>query len=89
MPLSRSLPTIYFVRHGETDWNKQGLIQGSLDVELNARGHGQSLAVAKALGEIRSELAGFKLVVSPQIRAQQTAYYIAAALGVHLPSITC
>ena len=35
MATDPALPIIY-VRHGETDWNAQGLIQGSIDTELNA-----------------------------------------------------
>ena len=32
--MSKERPPIYFVRHGETDWNVQGLIQGWTDIEL-------------------------------------------------------
>ena len=48
------MPTakIYFVRHGETDENRQGLIQGQLDTELNAIGLEQSEAVAKELQSV-------------------------------------
>ena len=41
--------TIYVLRHGETDWNRQGLIQGWTDTPLNERGHVQARAVAQAL----------------------------------------
>jgi broad specificity phosphatase PhoE len=83
-----NLPTIYFIRHGETDWNKQGLIQGALDVELNALGHQQAQAVAHALNDKRIELRGFNFYVSPQIRAQQTMSYVAAALAKPMFEIT-
>lgn len=79
--LLNNLPTIYFVRHGETEWNKQGLIQGTLDIELNDLGRQQAKAVAEALAEKRDELVGFHFVVSPQLRAKQTMGYIADALG--------
>jgi broad specificity phosphatase PhoE len=81
MPLN-NLPIIYFIRHGETDWNKQGLIQGSIDTDLNDHGIEQAKAVAAALAQKREVLFGFEFVVSPQKRAQQTMGYIASALGI-------
>ena len=70
--MNRSLPPIIFVRHGETDWNKQGLIQGSIDTDLNATGRSQAEAVALALLNLREELMLFDFIVSPQRRAQET-----------------
>ncbi len=41
---------IYFVRHGETDWNREQRLQGNLDVYLNkAAGIGQVRALAHRL----------------------------------------
>lgn len=77
--LNKNLPTLYFVRHGETNWNKQGLIQGTHDVELNANGVGQANALAAALSTKQAELQYFDFVVSPQVRAQQTMQIIADA----------
>ena len=77
---SNSPPAIVFVRHGETDWNKQGLVQGSVDTELNQTGRQQAQAVAKLLTMRRNEWAGFDIIVSPQWRARQTADYILQAL---------
>jgi broad specificity phosphatase PhoE len=72
---------IVFVRHGETDWNRQGLIQGSIETDLNATGHAQAKAVAALLAVRKSAWAEFDIVVSPQARARQTASYILEALG--------
>ena len=36
-------PTIYYIRHGETDWNAQGRLQGEQDVPLNDLGRRQSI----------------------------------------------
>ena len=84
MPLNRPLPTIYFVRHGETDWNRLGLVQGSFETDLNAHGQQQAQDVARALSEKHQELAGFQYVCSPQRRAQQTMGYITTALDVSM-----
>lgn len=79
--LQNNLPPIYFIRHGETDWNKQGLIQGSVETELNDRGRSQAQDLATALLQKQEELFSFQFVVSPQKRAQQTMDYIASTLG--------
>lgn len=40
---------IYIVRHGETEWNAEGRIQGHTDVGLTDRGRDQARAVARRL----------------------------------------
>jgi len=39
----------YFLRHGETGWNKEGRTQGQLDSQLNETGLAQAEAAGKAL----------------------------------------
>jgi len=78
--VSNHRPPIYFVRHGETDWNVQGLIQGWTDIPLNEKGHHQAKSVARALAAM-PELTEAHFVVSPLLRARQTMGYIAAALS--------
>ena len=79
--MSKQRPPIYFVRHGETDWNVQGLIQGWTDTPLNPRGHIQARAVAQALTRVPEFSPGFAFAVSPLQRARQTMGYIAQALS--------
>ena len=60
---------IYLVRHGETDWNQAGLLQGQTDIALNAQGLEQAREAAERLKEIPFEIA----FCSPLIRAKRTA----------------
>jgi broad specificity phosphatase PhoE len=80
-----SVPII-FVRHGETDWNAQGLIQGSIDTDLNDKGRTQARSVAALLASRNIPWTEYQIIVSPQRRAQQTAEYILNALGRTDPS---
>ena len=64
---------IYLVRHGETDWNEQGRLQGREDIPLNASGRNQAIACGVALSE-----AGFTAIYSsPLSRAMETAKELA------------
>ena len=44
--------TYFFVRHGQTDWNVQGKIQGHTDISLNDRGRQQAAALKRLLRDI-------------------------------------
>jgi broad specificity phosphatase PhoE len=39
-------------RHGETEWNAKGKLQGQLDIPLNSRGHRQAMEVARLLRNV-------------------------------------
>ena len=69
-------PTIYYLRHGETEWNVLGRLQGTRDIPLNARGRGQAVQAGGILADIfRSEgrdKADLAYVSSPLGRARQT-----------------
>jgi 2,3-bisphosphoglycerate-dependent phosphoglycerate mutase len=43
---------VYLVRHGETQANRDGVIQGQLDTELNAEGVEQARRTADALENV-------------------------------------
>ena len=60
---------IYFVRHGETIWNKEKKIQGRSDIPLNEYGKELGMITAKALKDIPFDI----VYSSPLIRAKETA----------------
>jgi probable phosphoglycerate mutase len=73
---------IGLVRHGETDWNATGRIQGQTDIPLNEAGIRQARALADRL---KSEDRIWDAVVSSDLkRARETARVLADALGVPL-----
>jgi len=74
---------IYIVRHGETDWNKKGLAQGSRnDIELNEDGKSQALKLGEYLKNNRINDKNFDLILSsPLKRTMETAIIIAEQIG--------
>ncbi len=65
-----SAPTLLLVaRHGETAWNAEGRIQGQIDVPLSATGHGQAIALARAIADRRFDA----IYASDLERVRQTA----------------
>jgi 2,3-bisphosphoglycerate-dependent phosphoglycerate mutase len=69
--------TFLIVRHGETDWNVAGRLQGWCDSPLTATGRAQAAAVAARLAAEPIDA----LVASDLGRTQETAAPIAAGLG--------
>jgi probable phosphoglycerate mutase len=65
-----------FLRHGETDWNAQGLSQGQVEVPLNENGRAQAALAAAKLA--RHGIA--TIVCSPLGRAQETAHIVSTVL---------
>ncbi len=73
---------IFLVRHGQTDWNKNHVIQGQhTDVPLNETGIQQAKDRAKAFKDFKFD----KIYTSPLKRAKQTAQIIAEACGMEEP----
>ena len=70
--------TLLLVRHGQTEWNAAGLMQGQTPhVPLTERGHAQSAAAAGQL----ADLGPGALISSDLLRARQTAEHCATASG--------
>lgn len=73
---------IYVIRHGQTDWNVSGRLQGSRDISLNAVGRRQARSNGEALklllGDEPSE---FDYVASPLSRTRETMEIMRAAMG--------
>ena len=76
-----------FVRHGQTDWNREGRIQGGTEIPLNERGRAQARANGRKLAGL--ELPGdVPFFVSPMDRAQETARLVRAEMGLALDEFT-
>jgi len=70
---------VFIVRHGETEWNARGWLQGRSEVALSEVGHAQAVRAAAALAGLVTPDA--VLVSSPLSRAHDTGLALAAALG--------
>lgn len=66
----------WFLRHGETDWNAEGLSQGQTDIPLNKVGLMQAARAARSMASTRITT----IVASPLSRARVTAEAVAATL---------
>lgn len=80
------MPTIYYVRHGQTEWNAAGRFQGHQDIPLNDLGKSQAVRSGELLDDIlaRDEHDPKKIpfVSSPLGRARNTMELLRGALNV-------
>src|SRR6516225_4759854 len=79
------MPVLYFVRHGETEFNVQGRLQGRRDTVLNAHGRRQATECGAFLKALfvrdRKRPEQFDYVSSPLKRARETMEVVRATLG--------
>ena len=73
--------TVYFVRHGQTDWNAEGRLQGQTDTDLNDIGRVQAIGNGALLARLVNEPSNFDFVASPMRRTRQTMELIRQAMG--------
>jgi len=73
---------ICLVRHGETEWNVRGILQGARDIPLNETGRAQ----AARTGQVLSVLKWDRVFTSHLSRAYDTGAAIAAACGLPAPT---
>lgn len=68
----RTVLKLYFIRHGETEWNAENRMQGRLDSGLTLKGKND----ARLLGERLKNTAFERIISSPSIRTLETARLI-------------
>ena len=68
--------TLYYLRHGETDWNVEGRLQGGRDIPLNARGREQAVHCGEILRDLFAregiKTTDLDFICSPLGRARET-----------------
>jgi probable phosphoglycerate mutase len=69
LPEAGTGPRLLLVRHGETDWNREGRFQGQIDIPLNSNGLAQAEAARRFLARVPIQRA----YTSPMARPRQTA----------------
>ncbi len=69
--------SVVLMRHGETEWNREGRVMGRNPVELSAEGREQVAAAAEFARGLKPDL----IVTSPLVRARQSAEIVAERLG--------
>lgn len=73
-----SITTICIIRHGETNWNSLGKLQGQEDIALNDLGRKQALETARYFETESWDV----MVSSPLKRAYETAQIIASRISI-------
>lgn len=80
--------TLYLIRHGETDWNKDARYQGQRDIPLNDTGRAQARRNGERLRALLPTIAQANFVSSPLSRAKETMQILRAALRLPTDEVT-
>ena len=82
------MPTIYYIRHGQTEWNALGRLQGVQDIPLNELGRTQSVHAGHILADLLKrdghDAQSIGFVASPLGRARQTMELVRGVLKLPL-----
>jgi probable phosphoglycerate mutase len=70
LPPSGPGPRLLLVRHGETDWNREGRFQGQIDIPLNANGLAQAEAARRLLADVPIQRAWSSVMARPRRTAE-------------------
>jgi broad specificity phosphatase PhoE len=74
---------LFFIRHGETDWNAEGRLQGQRDIPLNDLGRVQAEEAGVILKSLTAQPEDLDWWVSPLLRTRETAERARTAIGLH------
>lgn len=77
----RDHPKIYFIRHGETDWNRDRRYQGQQDIPLNETGREQARRNGRMLTAFLPDIAAAQFIASPLRRTRETMEILRRELG--------
>ncbi len=77
MASTTELACLWIARHGETEWNALGRVQGQADVPLNERGRAQAARLARRLSTVPIDT----IHASDLVRATSTAEAVASVIG--------
>jgi len=78
----KKYPTIYLIRHGETEWNLEGRYQGQKNSPLTQKGREQARLNALKLKKEIKNFDEVKIFSSPLGRAKDSAFIICDALNI-------
>ena len=77
-----TLPHLFIVRHGQTDWNAEARLQGQEEIPLNALGRTQAARNGRHLAELLGDTASsYRFLASPMLRTRETMRIIRTELG--------
>lgn len=78
--MSEAKKVLHLFRHGETDWNSAGRLQGGTDVPLNSKGRQQAYQLTEYFSNLPAPL---EIILSSDLdRARETAKIAAGSLSI-------